>query len=213
MGYRIIADIAGLSAIDSAGHDGQLTIHDPRWRGYLANIALDEFNLKYRHSVPERMVGHEFLSKYAGTTDCVTQVEPNREYDVLRSTLHPIEETVRAERFRTLLRQPITTHTLTEMGDLMAAAHASYSACGIGSAGTDLLVDLVRQAGPANGLYGAKITGGGSGGSVVILGRAHAGPAVDRIAQNYTAAAGRPAYVFRGSSPGAYGTPVVEVII
>ncbi len=99
------------------------------------------------------------------------------------------------------------------MGDLMAAAHASYSACGIGSGGTDLLVDLVRRAGPASGLYGAKITGGGSGGSVAILGRADAGPAVDRIAQNYTAATGRPAYVFRGSSPGAYGTPVAEVII
>ena len=58
------------------------------------------------------------------------------------------------------------------MGELMSAAHDSYSACGIGSDGTDLLVELVREAGPQSGLYGAKITGGGSGGTVAILGRA-----------------------------------------
>jgi galactokinase len=100
-----------------------------------------------------------------------------------------------------------------EMGQLMAAAHASYTACGIGSTGTDKLVDLVAKAGPACGLYGAKITGGGSGGSIAVLGRANAGPAVERIAEQYTAETGRPAYVFHGSSPGAYRTPVAEVII
>ena len=99
------------------------------------------------------------------------------------------------------------------MGQLMAAAHRSYSACGIGSEGTGLLVRLVGEIGPDSGLYGAKITGGGSGGSVAILGRADAGPAVERVALQYAAATGRPAYVFRGSSPGAYGIPVTEVII
>ena len=65
------------------------------------------------------------------------------------------------------------------MGQMMAASHASYSACGLASEGTDLLVELVREAGPASGLYGAKITGGGSGGTVAILGRAGADAAVD----------------------------------
>ncbi len=108
---------------------------------------------------------------------------------------------------------PVSSRSLAEMGDLMAAGHASYAVCGLGSEGTDLLVELVREGGAEGGLYGAKITGGGSGGSVAILGRADAGLAVDRIALTYTAATGRMAYVFRGSSPGAYGTPVVEVII
>jgi L-arabinokinase len=97
------------------------------------------------------------------------------------------------------------------MGDLMYAAHASYSACGLGSDGTDLLVDLVRRRGPQSGLYGAKITGGGSGGTVAILGRHDAGPAVDELAREYTERTGRETYVFCGSSPGACATEVLKV--
>ena len=95
----------------------------------------------------------------------------------------------------------------------MDASHASYSACGLGSEGTDLLVKLVRDTGPQNGLYGAKITGGGSGGTVAVLGRADAAAAVDAIARRYTVISGRPAYVFRGSSPGAFAADTVVVQI
>lgn len=56
--------------------------------------------------------------------------------------------------------------------------HDSYSACGIGSDGTDRLVRLVqnmenlKSSKTENGtLYGAKITGGGSGGTVCVIGK------------------------------------------
>lgn len=56
--------------------------------------------------------------------------------------------------------------------------HYSYSACGLGSDGTDRLVQLVQEAQhskmseSADGtLFGAKITGGGSGGTVCVIGR------------------------------------------
>ena len=56
--------------------------------------------------------------------------------------------------------------------------HNSYSACGLGSDGTDRLVRLVQKmeklkhSKTENGtLYGAKITGGGSGGTVCVIGR------------------------------------------
>lgn len=56
--------------------------------------------------------------------------------------------------------------------------HYSYSACGLGSDGTDRLVQLVQDlqhsaASISDGgtLYGAKITGGGSGGTVCVIGR------------------------------------------
>jgi L-arabinokinase len=99
------------------------------------------------------------------------------------------------------------------MGQLMAAAHNSYSACGLGCAATDLLVNLVRESGPATGLYGAKITGGGSGGAVAILGRADADDAVTAIADRYGEITGRETYVFRGSSPGAYSMAVQQIVI
>jgi L-arabinokinase len=89
------------------------------------------------------------------------------------------------------------------LGDLMYESHASYSACGLGSDGTDRLVALVRQAGTERGIYGAKITGGGSGGTVAILADAEAGETVRTIARRYANETGRDSYVFEGSSPGA----------
>jgi L-arabinokinase len=85
----------------------------------------------------------------------------------------------------------------------MFASHASYSACGLGSEGTDLLVELVREAGVAAGLYGAKITGGGSGGTVAVLGRGDAGEAIAQVARRYSEQTGRQPYIFSGSSPGS----------
>jgi galactokinase len=87
---------------------------------------------------------------------------------------------------------------------------APYSSCGLGSEGTDAIVDLVRRAGPASGVYGAKITGGGSGGTVAILRRANAGPLVREIAERYGRSSGRPARVFSGWSSGAVGCGICE---
>ena len=59
---------------------------------------------------------------------------------------------------------------------MLLQSHASYSRCGLGSHGTDRIVALVRDeaaAAAARGerpaLYGAKITGGGSGGLSLCL--------------------------------------------
>lgn len=56
--------------------------------------------------------------------------------------------------------------------------HNSYSACGLGSDGTDRLVDLVQEMqhrtiseGGSPSIFGAKITGGGSGGTVCVIGK------------------------------------------
>ena len=59
------------------------------------------------------------------------------------------------------------------------------------------------QAGPAAGLFGAKITGGGSGGTVAVLAAAGERAVVDEIARRYQQETGRDATVFAGSSSGA----------
>ena len=94
----------------------------------------------------------------------------------------------------------------------MYESHASYSACGLGSSGTDKLVELVRKSGVGSGLYGAKITGGGSGGSVAVLGRRDAGAAVAKVVRWYAEKTGHQPYIFSGSSPGsaAFGHLVVR---
>ncbi|MEX2307390.1 MAG: hypothetical protein WD738_07345 [Pirellulales bacterium] len=210
MGYRIIAEIAGLNATSPKDSPGRVDVNDDLWKGYLANVSSAEFHERFASAVPLEMSGHEFLGRYGGITDRVTRVDPTRTYAVRGPTLHPIEENERVERFRGLLQGHVDDRSLADMGALMYASHDSYSACGLGSDGTDLLVKLVREAGAKNFLYGAKITGGGSGGTVAVLGRAEAGPAVETIARRYTAISGRPAYLFRGSSPGASATGVLQ---
>nr|ALS89956.1 gal_kin [uncultured bacterium] len=202
MGYTIIAELAGLP-IDETDVKGVVSIRDPNWRGYLANIAPSQFEQHYGPHLPERITGAEFLSRYKGITDPVTRVQKERSYSVLAPTAHPIYEHERVCRFAELLGAAQTEREFISLGDLMYGSHASYSACGLGSAGTDLLVELVRSAGYKQGLYGAKITGGGSGGTVAVLGRRGADASVEQVADEYERRMNYRPRIFSGSSPGA----------
>lgn len=213
MGYRIIAEVAGLKIKPARDAPHVVEVEDPKWNGRLANITPREFHDRFANAIPGRISGREFLNRYAGTTDRATRIDPERIYAVLAPTLHPIEENERANRFRELLQQPIDHNALCEMGRLMSVAHESYTACGLASDATDLLVKLVHEAGHSSGLYGAKITGGGSGGSIAILGRSGADEAINTVAQKYSQLTGRKTYIFRGSSPGAYSTPVRKILL
>ena len=93
----------------------------------------------------------------------------------------------------------------------MYESHNSYGACGLGSDGTDRLVALVAAEGPAHGLFGAKITGGGSGGTVAVLGTSGAEALVRGVAARYHAETGRKAAVFTESGPGAAETGVLLI--
>jgi L-arabinokinase len=209
MGYRIIADVAGLPASIDAANVREL---DTRWHGYLANIGEEEFESRFVRQLPERMTGAEFLRRFDGITDTVTRVHTDRAYAVRQATAHPVHENSRVTRFAELLGRlrPDADDVAHEMGALMFESHASYGACGLGSAGTDRLVELVRRAGPDSGLFGAKITGGGSGGTVAVLGTVEAEAAVREIARRYAEETGREAEVFVGSGPGADELGVVR---
>jgi galactokinase len=209
MGYRILADLAGIETREGerAGH---VIVEDSRWHGYLANVGSSDFHEHEAH-VPNTLNGRAFLKRYGGTTDLVTRVDPERCYAVWTPTAHPIYEHERVVEWANLLQsdQADLAHSDVverRLGELMFQSHASYTACGLGSDGTDLLVDLARAAGPAAGIYGAKITGGGSGGTVAILARADAVDRVHRIAAEYAERTGRQPHVFEGSSNGAMAT-------
>lgn len=210
MGYRIIAGLAGLEVKGTAG-DGKVEVADPGWGGYLANLTPGEFAGAYSSRIPERMQGREFLERYGGLTDPVTRVDPSREYAVRRPTAHPIEENDRVRRFAELLARADEEEARIELGTLMYRSHESYSACGLGVEATDRIVAAVREAGPGAGLYGAKITGGGSGGTVAVLGRADVGSVVAEVAQRCARESGCPVVLFQGSSPGAREFGAIDV--
>jgi galactokinase len=184
MGYRIIAET------------------EMQWKGYLANVSPEEFEREHVRRLPEEMSGAEFLSRYSRTTDTVTTIDPGRMYKIRRPAAHPVYEHHRVKLFRNLLMEPSSEERRKELGQLMYESHASYSACGLGSRGTDLIVSLVRAEGPANGLYGARITGGGSGGTVAILGKRDAQQTIGRVVERYADATGYRPYIFQGSSSG-----------
>jgi galactokinase len=201
MGYRMIAELAGLTA-RACAEEAHIQIEDPKWHGYLANLTPDEFKA-YEARLPEQIEGAEFLSRFQGTTDSVAPISPERTYAVRVPTAHPVSENDRVRRFAELMQADPREGRLEDLGELMYQSHASYSACGLGSEGTDLLVRLVRETGPERGLYGARITGGGSGGTVAVFGRTDAGGAVENIAERYAAHTGYRPHIFSGSSPGS----------
>ncbi len=221
MGYRVLADLAGLP-ISAGSRAGHVRVEDHRWHGYLANVSPGTF-LEFEHAIPGSLHGATFLGRYEGTTDLVTEVDPDKTYAVWKPTAHPIYEHARVMEWAQLLsgatsasggqarKTPVSPSWRRRLGALMYQSHGSYSACGLGSDGTDLLVALAREAGSAQGIYGAKITGGGSGGTVAILGRRDAGEHVAAIGREYERRTGRTAYLFEGSSPGAAAVAPVRV--
>lgn len=206
MGYRIIAGLAGLK-VHPSQRNGVVKIDDPEWRGYLANVPVTEFDKSFAPRLPEVLSGAEFLSHYHGTTDAVTHVDSDKKYAVKTPTRHPIFENSRVRTFAELLHCELDDSRMSALGELMYQSHASYSACGLGEPRTDRIVKMFRQAGPERGAYGAKITGGGSGGTVALLGRGSR-DAIERIAADYERETGYAPHQFWGSSPGAaeFGT-------
>jgi len=191
MGHRILEQLMG------------------RRLDHLANVSPGDF-ASFASRVPQHVNGREFLDRYGGTGDHATAIDPDRVYPVRVATAHPIYEHSRVRAFADELSSDDDDRA-QHLGALMYESHSSYSACGLGSDGTDALVSLVRRAGPRSGLYGAKITGGGSGGAVAILGRSDAASAVHTIAARYARRTGRRARVFEGSSSGAAACGVCEL--
>jgi galactokinase len=200
MGYRIIAGIAGFRSENIGG--GKVQLDDPRWHGYLANITPEEFESEYARHLPRLLSGADFLRRYNGTTDQVTSVISEIDYPVAQATRHPIYEHSRVREFAAILKNWEGVAQARRLGELLFQSHQSYSDCGLGSEPTDLLARLVRASAGAE-LYGARITGGGSGGTVAILGRRGSNTAILEVARHFHESTGHEPLLISGSSAGA----------
>lgn len=172
---------------------------------YLCNLSPREFNKLYRRRLPPRMIGAKFLETYGDTADPLTSPAPHKTYAIRSRTEHPVYENARVEQFVEDLAISYRTRSLDfarDAGELMYASHWSYSnRCGLSSPETDLLVDLVKRR--DGNLLGAKITGGGSGGTVAVLGVDDCEADLHWVLDEYTRLTGSTPDVFTGSSPGA----------
>jgi L-arabinokinase len=162
--------------------------------------------MHYESRLPETISGEDFTKIYPIHLDPFTPVRPEVTYPVRAATHYAVAENWRVHNFFSLLSKPATMidgNTGFLLGELMYLSHLGYSECGLGSEATDKLVDLVREEG-ANDLLGAKITGGGAGGTVAILGwnTPVAEKTFKRVLNQYASWSNTEPYVFSGSSQG-----------
>lgn len=185
--------------------------NDP-FTGYLCNITPSLYNDQYKQLLPQKIEGSNFLEEYQETYDPISNylIESDRKYDVRLPTEHPILENDRVKRFIMLLesysKKERNTSLLEEAGKLMYDSHESYSkCCNLGSPETDLLVNKIKELGVEQGFYGAKITGGGSGGTVAVFCQNNETviKKLKMILEDYKDKTNLKAHMFLGSSDGA----------
>jgi L-arabinokinase len=174
---------------------------------YLTEVSSAEFQSEYQAGIPETILGSEFLAKYKTHDDPVTTVQPDATYRVVGPTRHPIGENERVLRFIAALQAAAkgNERACVEAGEAMYGAHESYrDNCRLSVPEVNFLVEAVRKRGPENGLYGAKITGGGTGGTVAVFGKTTAlKEHIPQIAVEYSRRVGAMPDIFEGSSSGA----------
>jgi galactokinase len=161
-------------------------------------------------SLPRVMQGKEFALEYkthddplTGFTAASDSVTFDRTYPIRPAARFPIEESHRVQIAKSLFhelhrigrseavgRQALPPHPalpsyrqelLTLLGEFLFQSHEGYSRMGLGCPETDAMVATVRELGPDEGFYGARISGGGSGGTVVVLLEESALPKLEQL--------------------------------
>jgi galactokinase len=191
---------------------GKKIINDIRARtgraplDYLTELSVKELQ-QYAAEIPDEILGSAFLEKHKTHDDPVTKISPDATYHVAGPTRHPVEENERVLKFMDALRaaKDGNEQALVTAGECMYGAHQSYRGnCHLSTEEVDFLVEAVRQRGVKCGLYGAKITGGGTGGTVAVFGKTESlAKQIPEIAEEYSRRIGQMPDIFEGTSPGA----------
>lgn len=177
---------------------------------YLCRLSVENFREKGWKILPTEMKGKEFLNRYGETVDNMTRVDAKKSYRIRSRVEHPIYEHARVKKFIAHLKKsykfPTNTQAcLKQAGKLMYDSNWSYrSRVGLGSPQIEQIVQSVRKIGLPGGLYGARITAGGGGGTVAVLSYGDVSNSLVQILAAYKIAWGLEAKVFNGSSPGAF---------
>ncbi len=139
MGKRMVEDAAGRTW---------------SWVSELPRAAVDE--------LPDLLDGSTFLKGWESTGDDVTTVQPDETYPVRAATSFGIEEHGRAVAALATL-----AHGEPDgLGPLMEASQARYDTMGLGHPAA---TRIVREALARPGVHGARSSGGGCGGTVVVV--------------------------------------------
>jgi L-arabinokinase len=216
MGHKIILE----KMRDFGRAAGRALERDPL-SGYLANLDPEDYKKYFRPYLPESLKGGEFLLRFGRTIDTATTVHPDERYPVRNAVDHHVLEAMRVKHFVELIEEAATLTpadprrrgVLDKAGHLMYASHFAYGHdAHLSAPDCDVLVELVREH-EAMGLYGARLTDRGEGGTVAVLADAGASAdaAIEKIIDAYERRTGRKAQAFLTSGGGAWeiGTAIV----
>lgn len=213
MGYKIICDLEKIEVTLEDGNEIE-RFTDKRWNGYLANMSSSLFHEKYEDKLPFTMNSGEYLKYHGFHVDPYTPLKEGVTYSIRANTRYAVEENYRVQLFSELSKGASLTSSKRSfilMGELMYKSHYAYTECGLGAKATDLIVELCRAEGVEKGIYGAKITGGGAGGTVAILADKNAGETIQQIFKKYAASGMGNPYLFEGSSDGADAFGILKI--
>lgn len=178
---------------------------------YLCEVTPTRYRRDYSAILPGKVTGRQFLETAGSHEDAATTIDPEGVYPVRASTEHAIYENARVKTFLSCMDEAgrssasQQTMALIRAGMAMYGSHWSYTRIGLGCRETTMITRMLREAGPSRGIFGAKITGGGSGGVVAVLASGEdAAGAVEEVAREYARVSGNnPKIVVGGKSPGA----------
>ncbi|HUO10762.1 MAG TPA: hypothetical protein VM008_20845 [Phycisphaerae bacterium] len=149
--------------------------------GYLANTSPLLYRQYFRMLLPKRMRAQDFVRAYGPLPEGSELVEAGRLYRVRTAVDHLIAEHEHAEQFLQAMEEladlpageganPERQKILQRAGRLALASHHSYRLrLELSCREADWLVDRLMEAGPERGIFGARITGCGGGGTVMAL--------------------------------------------
>ena len=196
IGYKLICQREGIDVVPEVSEISRWT--DFRWNGYLSNLAPSEFRSKYERWLPESLSGKEVLARIGEHVDPFTRIHLEMEYPVRAAVRYATEENFRVQMVNSLLQSDLSNGTILLIGEILCQSHVAYTECGLGSENCDELVSRALKAGFA----GAKMTGGGAGGVVAVLGTPDGQSAIYQVAREYAAARNAMPHIFEGSSRG-----------
>jgi L-arabinokinase len=111
--------------------------------------------------LPDTLEGASFLERWDGDVDDLTSIDPDETYPVHAATAFGFQEHDRSERALAALAED----DLAALGPLLAASDAAYTAMGLGHPAASA---AVAEAVARPGVFGARSSGGGCGGTVVV---------------------------------------------
>ena len=194
--------------------------------GYLANTSPLLYRQYFRALLPRRMRGSDFVRTFGAIEEGDgASLDPAKIYRVRTAVDHLIAENEHAEQFLQAIEELTEENglatrdaeerqrTMQRAGRLVLASHHSYRLrLELSCREADWLVDRLMDAGPDKGIFGARITGCGGGGTVMALTdrSSEAGDIVLEMMRGYHKLTGLSLSVVEASAPGSAGSLIAS---